>query len=496
MTSKALSKLDISSSPLLKRPPASARSSLRPKAITVPPTNINIPEHLLKSQDPYDLFKNTGAIKERTYDLPSIIETDPTRRETFKYFVMEDSTKNPEKDKKRKITDFHVKRDTELEEIKLQQQTRLNVVEWQKKGRGTMFMSELWDSTFYIRVLKASGLDRIIDQIRRSRYQHKSRIGRRLEKEYKNKHSEQLKTEDHEHKALLKTERVQSARTSSARPMTYRFGTSTFPNSPNLIPLNHFEFNMTTEDEGESAAANNAKRRDNNLQDALYPMLIKEKHSRIKRGSIVYNTQIIKSARSTANPGQSDILSLNLLGDSEAIASLTHLDQNNNGKTLSRTSMGKSKRNLSLKVPTSATRLFVKTDESLPLFMRSPRDTCSTEPNTGYNLQSPSTARVRSYKSVASSKIGGQLKEILNQCHEVKENNMEMMNNVNQLHDLIEIGTQTRKSLRQAKESIMKKEVKKQEIERDNPQKHYRKCVKVGRKSTVKSGNMMEVYGL
>jgi len=509
MTTKAaLSKLDISYSPLFRSPPSSAGVPFRKKPSTGPPTNPNSP------QFPTDLPKSASStyrstattanpVKERTYDLPTIIETDPERRATFKYFVMDDNVKNTEKDKKRIIVDFHVKRDTDLEEIQLQQQTRLNVVEWRKKGRGTMFMSELWDSTFYLRVLRASGLDKIIDQIRRSRYQHKSRVGKRLEKEYKNKHSKQLEIEANEHKALIKTSRVQSARTTSVRPTTYSFGTSTYPNSPNLIPYKHFEFNTTTEGEEETATtASNAKRLENNLQDALYPMLIKEKHNRIKRGSKIFNTQIIKSARSTANPGQSDLLSLNLLGDhtSEAVASLTHLDS---GNKISRANLAKSHKHYSLKLATSPSNFHLKTEESsMPVFMKSARET--TEPHSAYKLDSPATfrePRVKIYtKSVVSSKIGGQLKDILNQCHEVKENNVQMMNSVNQLHDLLETGTQTRKSLRQAKESLVKKEEIKQESEKANPQRHYRKCMKIGRKSTgpapAKGNNhAMEVYG-
>jgi len=442
-------------------------------------------------------------IKERTYVLPTIIETDPNRRETFKFFVFEEDHKNTEKEKKMKIMDFQVKRDTDLDEIQIQRQARLNVLEsLKKKSRGTMYMSELWDTSHYTRVLRASGLGKIIDQIRRSRYQSRSSVGAKLENAYKNKHSKKIETEENTYNEILQPLKPQSSRINSARPkiqsilktpeiikpksqslvtspeITYRPKTQSFFTTPDIQTPDphspHLEF-IQTEEEDEIETSKLSKL--DTMQGCLYPMLIKDSHSNLKvKRSKVLNSSMLKSPQTATTAAPQDMLSLNLLGDynSDHISSLTHLDM----KLTNRSIFARQRQDTTLKFTESQShnRLFTYTEETIPSVSQIPRTTKdlgamgrlkeltnSLSPRPSHMIRPP-TAR---------EEIDERLKLIFDNCTSVKKNNEEMLEEVNRMQNLLKTASQSKRVSKIIRDKKVAKEEIKQE-ENKSKLKHFR----------------------
>ena len=456
----------------------------------------------------YSLTRDTSRkdipIKERTYVLPTIIETDPNRRETFKFFVFEEDHKNTEKEKKMKIVDFQVKRDTDLDEIQIQRQARLNVIEsLKKKSKGTMYMSELWDASHYTRVLRASGLGKIIDQIRRSRYQSRSSVGTKLENYYKNKHSKKIESEENTYKEILQPTKPQTARINSARrrtitsskspeigikpkaqsllnspEITYRPKIQSFfttPDTQTPDPASpQFEFQMT-EEENETETSKLTKF--DALQDCLYPMLIKDSHSSLKvKRSKVLNTSVLKSPQSTANTGPYDLLSLNLLGDynSDNASSLTHLDM----KQTNRSIFARQRHDTTIKLTESQShnRLSTYTEETIPSVTLMTRTTKEFGTAMGRlkDLTTSLSPRPSNMRPItARSEIDEKLKSIFENCTTVKKNNEAMLEEVNKMQSLMKAASQSKKVVKTQRDRKVAKEESKQE-ENKSKLKHFR----------------------
>jgi hypothetical protein len=103
-----------------------------------------------------------------------IVEKESARKKTIDAFTNEDCRVNPEVVRKLQTKNILLKRYAELEEIELDQKRRERGNEVKKKiqrQKGSMFIADLWDRGYYKSVLKHSGIDKLIENRRRAKWQ-------------------------------------------------------------------------------------------------------------------------------------------------------------------------------------------------------------------------------------------------------------------------------------------------------------------------------------
>jgi len=404
------------------------------------------------------------ATPERTYLLSTIIETNTARKGTFKSFVSDNHLKNAEIERKVKHTDVRINRNTSIPELQLQQKTRLTYLETRKNRSGTMFMPEFWCPNFYAKVLKESGLGKMVRDVRRCRYQTKSQTGERLEKTFKDKHPDHKQPQDSEEISHLMG--YQTARTTTSRSQNFLIHRQTPQASAKSDP------HLSEKDDAQI------------VSPTKKPNVSQEGDQKFERkGNRCSSTPALKQLHigSSANksPGQPSLLSLNILDDfnSELVASLNNAD-------LSRPTTS---RMPSSKIQGGRPRLhigeksFAKIEENFSRGMRSTRE--ATESTKRDTL---SSFRGLFMRSSRGGRHNDQINDILNNCDRVQENTGEMLSQVSRMQDLIHLAHQNHRN----PEEILEMEDVQEEIKFTSDEnlhsRYFKRTMKRARKSFPK----------
>ncbi len=431
MTSTSSPKLNLARSP-------SIEDSLRRK-ILKPPTarkTLTSPSPSKSSQqlkpvlsEPIRLdqtFQKDRATPERTYLLSTIIETNTARKGTFKSFVSDNYLKNAELERKVKLSDVRVNRNTSINDLQIQQKTRLTYLESRKNRSGTMFMPEFWCPNFHAKVLKESGLSKMVRDVRRCRYQTKSQTGERLERNFKDKHPDHKQAQDSEEISHLMGH--QTARITTSRSQNFLISRHTPQTSARSDP------HLAEKDDAQI------------VLQAKQPNVSQEDSQKFQRkGNRSSSTPALKHLHigSSANksPGQPSLLSLNILDEfnTELVASLNNADLSRpttSRMPSSRVQGGRPR--LQIGEPTG--KLYAKI-EDLTRFTRSTRE--ATESTKRDTLSSFRGLFVRTSRG---GRHNDQINDILNNCDRVQENTGEMMSQVHKMQDLIHLAHQNHRN--------------------------------------------------
>ena len=134
------------------------------------PTQFNAPTMLVKKSATPSVDRKPNP--ERTFLFPSVVVTDANRRQTVSAFSDPESRKNSvlvSRMSNMRTPKLH--KDATIEDAILQKELRNKTLEALKRNsRGSMFCHDLWDRTFYLNILKASGINKVLKTIRKSKW--------------------------------------------------------------------------------------------------------------------------------------------------------------------------------------------------------------------------------------------------------------------------------------------------------------------------------------
>lgn len=120
---------------------------------------------------------------------------DAARLATVHAFAGEEQTQNPELTKKAKLMNNRISFTDSLDTVQFYKALKddsLKILSQQKPSKGSMYVKDLWGKNYYNRVVKKSGIERILDDIRRKNWQNKDEVLMSLDKTYRKKHPDDL----------------------------------------------------------------------------------------------------------------------------------------------------------------------------------------------------------------------------------------------------------------------------------------------------------------